>query len=160
MTTWSDHSSTSRLPRLFDLVLVLMLWISLRARFLYTWSSTFPFRQWSLTAWRMFFFEECNTFLTTSHRKKKARIPSIRKPASREKSDSVELWDTDVSFLHIQLTGTKCSTSKKKHEILPDVDFESSKYPAKSESWKKPNRQCWAVLPTWQHGMWSVVWWM
>ena len=95
----------------------------------------------------------------TSH-KSNAWKSSIRKPASRKNSDSVELWDTDVCFLHIQLSGTNVRLPRKKHEILPDADFESSKSPAKSESWNKPNRQYWAVLPTWQHVLRSVVWWM
>ena len=51
-------------------------------------------------------FDECNTSITTSH-KSRARIPSISKPASKEMiSDYVELWDTDVCFLHIQIMGT------------------------------------------------------
>ena len=74
----------------------------------------------------------------TSH-KWKARNPSIRSPASNEIiADSVELWDTDVCFLHIQLMEST--------ETLPEVDFESSRSPAKSESWNKPNRQCWDVF--------------
>ena len=32
-----------------------------------------------------------------------------------------------------------------------EVDFESWRSPANSESWNKPSRQCWAVLPTWQY---------
>ena len=31
---------------------------------------------------------------------------------------------------------------------------------SQSESWNKPNRQCWAVSVTWQHCRWSLVWWM
>ena len=46
-------------------------------------------------------------------------------------SDSVDLWDTDVGLLHIQLIGTKLP---KIHETIPEVGFESSKSPAKSES--------------------------
>ena len=54
----------------------------------------------------LFFFE-----LDGRRMKKKQRsgvgIQSIRKPASREKtSDSVELCETDVCFMHIQLIGT------------------------------------------------------
>ena len=46
------------------------------------------------------------TSMTKSH-KSSAGKPSIRKPASNDMiSDSVELCDTDVSFLHIQLIGT------------------------------------------------------
>ena len=51
-------------------------------------------------------FDEWNASITTSH-KSRAGIPSTRKPASNEIiSDSVELCDTDVCFLHIQLMGT------------------------------------------------------
>ena len=80
-------------------------------------------------------FDERNPSFTTSHLSK-ASSPSIPNPASNEIiSDSVELWDTDVCFLHIQ----------------PEVDFESSKSPAKSESWNNPNQQYSAVLPTRQY---------
>ena len=53
--------------------------------------------------------------------------------------------------------GNKCSTSEK-----PEVDFESwsSRSPAKSESWNKPNRQCWVVFTTWQYRRSSLVWWI
>ena len=103
--------------------------------------------------------DECNTSITTSH-KSRAGIRSIHKRASSDIfSDSVELWDTDVCFLHIQLMGTNVRLPMI-HKIPPDVDFESSRSPATSESWNKPNRQCWAVFPTWQHCRWSFVCWM
>ena len=52
------------------------------------------------TGW---FKEECNTSITMSQRSR-AGIPSMRKPASTEiTSDSDELWETEVCFLHIQL---------------------------------------------------------
>ena len=55
------------------------------------------------TGW---FKEECNTSTTTSQRSR-ARIPSMRKPASKERtSDSVQLRETEVCFLHIQILGT------------------------------------------------------
>ena len=74
--------------------------------------------------------------------------PSIRCPASNEMiSYSEELWDTDVCFLHIQLITTNVRL-RKIHKIPPEVDFESSWSPAKSESWNRPNRLCRAVLPT------------
>ena len=48
----------------------------------------------------------------TSH-KSRAGNPSIRSPASNEMIfDSVELWDTDVCFLHIQLVGTNARCPK------------------------------------------------
>ena len=58
----------------------------------------------------------------------------MRKPASREMiSASVELCETEVCFLHIQPIGTNVSLPNM-HGIPPDVDFESSKSPEKSES--------------------------
>ena len=48
-------------------------------------------------------FDERNISITTSH-KSRAGNDSIRSPASNEMiSDSLELFDTDVCFLHIQL---------------------------------------------------------
>ena len=58
------------------------------------------------------------TSITTSHISS-AGTPSILKPASNEMiSDSVELWDTDVCFLHIQLMGTNVRLPNI-HEIHP-----------------------------------------
>ena len=47
-------------------------------------------------------------------------------------SDSVELCETEVYFLHIQLIGTNVGLPKT-HNVPPEVDFES-RSPAKSES--------------------------
>ena len=50
----------------------------------------------------------------------------MRNPASTEIiSDSVELWDADILFLHIHLMGTNVRLPKI-HKIPPEVDFESS----------------------------------
>ena len=77
--------------------------------------------------------EECNTSKTKSQRSS-AGNPSMRGPASREiTSTSVELCETDVCFLHIQLVGTNVRLPEM-HRISRDVDFESSRSPAKSES--------------------------
>ena len=52
-------------------------------------------------------------------------------PASKEMiSDSVELCETEVCFLHIQLIGTNVWLPKM-HNVPPEVDFESSRSPAK-----------------------------
>ena len=78
-------------------------------------------------------FVERNTPFTTSQRSR-ASSPSIRSPASNEMiSDSVELWDTDVCFSHIQQVVTNVRFPNI-HKTPPEVDFESSRYPAKSES--------------------------
>ena len=61
-------------------------------------------------------------------------------------------------FLHIRLFGTNVWLPKM-HRIPPDVGLESSKSPAKSESWNNPNLQCCAVAPQ-QYCRCSHVWWM
>ena len=75
---------------------------------------------------------ERNTSITTSQ-KSSASIPSMRNPASKGMiSDSVELWDTDVCFLFIQLMGTNVRLPKIRKNPS-EIDFESSKSSAKSE---------------------------
>ena len=70
----------------------------------------------------------------TSSQRLRAGIPSMRDPASREIiSDSVEQCDTHVCFLHVQLTRTSAWLPIV-HNVLPEVDFESSRSPAKSGS--------------------------
>ena len=87
----------------------------------------------------------------------RAGKPSNLSPMSNGMiSDSVELWETAVCFLHIQLIGTNVWLPKT-HNVPPEVDFES---PAKSESWNSPSLHCLAVLPTWQYCLFSQVWWM
>ena len=117
----------------------------------------FP-RTWSLLLLN-WFGEEWNTSLTKSQRSR-AGIPSMRKPAPIEIiSASVELWETEVGSLHIQLIGTSVSLPNM-HNSHPDVDFESSGSLAKSESWNHPNLHCCAVFPTWQYCLNAHVWWM
>ena len=83
----------------------------------------------------------------------RAGIPSMRKPASREiTSASVELCETEVCFLHIQLIGTNVCLPKM-HMSPPDVDFESRRSLAKLESWNNPDLHCCAVFHTW-HSVW------
>ena len=49
----------------------------------------------------------------TTFQRSRASSPSIRSPASNEMiPDSVQLWDTDVCFLHIQLMGTNVRLPK------------------------------------------------
>ena len=93
---------------------------------------------------------ERSTSITMSQ-SSRAGSPHIRNPASREMiSDSVELCETELRFLHIQLTGTNVLLPKI-HKTTPEVDLESSISPAESESWNKPTLQCCAVFPTWQY---------
>ena len=88
---------------------------------------------------------------TITFYKSRAGTPSNLNPASKEMiSDSVELFETEVCFLHIQLIGTNVWLSKT-YSVPPEVDFESSRSPAKSESWNSPNLHCCAVFPTWQY---------
>ena len=54
----------------------------------------------------------------------------------------------------------KCSTSKM-NKTPPDVDFESSRSPAKSESWNSPDRQCEPHFPHDNIGgnhLWNECW--
>ena len=89
----------------------------------------------------------------------RAGKPSKPSPVSREIiSDSVELWETAVCFLHIQLIGTNVWLPKT-HNVPPEVDFESSRSPA-NQSWNSPNLHCVAVFPTWQYCLYSQVWWI
>ena len=75
-----------------------------------------------LMTWRLCVV--CNTSITTSN-KSRASGSSIRNPASNETiSDFVELWDTDVCFLHIQLM-EKNVRLPKIHKIPPEIDFVS-----------------------------------
>ena len=89
----------------------------------------------------------------------RAGNPSNLNTVSKEMiSDSVELCETAVCFLHIQLIGTNVWLPQM-HNVPPEVDFESSRSPAKSESWNSPSLHCLAVLPTWQYCPYSHVWW-
>ena len=108
-------------------------------------------------------------FKKNKSQRSRAGIPSMRKLVSRAIiSASVEHCETEVCFLHIQLPDTNVWLPKM-HKSLPDVDFESSRSPAKSESWNNPILHCCAVLPTWQyclrsnvpricHKLWSIQW--
>ena len=47
---------------------------------------------------------------------------------------------------------------RKRTMFVQKCIFESSRSPAKSESWNSPNLHCLAVLPTWQYCLYSHVW--
>ena len=120
------------------------------------WSPVLHKSRWASIPFLAVWFVERNTSITMSH-KSRANNPSIRSPASNGMiSDSVELWDTDACFLHIQLMETNVRLPQI-HKTPPEVDIKSSKSPAKSESWNKTSRRCWAVLPTWQHCRYSFI---
>ena len=101
-----------------------------------------------LRDWLVFWYCSMNVELQSPCPKDQEQLnPSMRNPGSTEMiSDSVELCETAVCFLHIQLIGTNVLLSKT-HKTHPEVDFESSRSPAKSGSSNKPNLQCCAVFP-------------
>ena len=61
----------------------------------------------------------------------------VYRPSKEMISYSVELCETEVFFLHIQLIGTNVWLPKT-NKVPPEVDFESSRSPA----------HCFAVFPT------------
>ena len=85
----------------------------------------------------------------------RANSPSDLNPASKDMiSDSVELCETAVCFLHIQLVGTNVWLPKT-HNVPLEIDLESSRYPAKAESWNSPNMHC--FLRCFPHGNTACV---
>ena len=91
--------------------------IHITSRFLFSIGAVHKFPWASLLCLAVLFVER-NTSITTSQ-KSTTGNPSIRNPASQEMiSDSVELWDTDVCFSHIQLMETK-DRLPKTHKIHP-----------------------------------------
>ena len=102
---------------------------------------------------------EWNTSITKSQRSR-AGIPSMRKPAAMRKmiAACVELCETEVCSLHIELLGTNVWLPKMQR-IPADVDFDSSWSPAQSESWNNPGLHCCVMFPTWDC-QYSHVWWM
>ena len=96
---------------------------------------------------------------TVRSHKSRAGIPSNLNPASKEMmSDSVNLCETEVCFLHIQPMGTNVRLPNM-HKILLKSIFESWRSLAKSESWNNTNLHCCTVFPTWQYCLYSHVWW-
>ena len=113
----------------------------------------FPWDFWllSVSTGRSVLFEVWFMFPKTetirSHNSR-ARSPSNLNPTSKEMiSDSVELCATEVCFLHIHFIRTNVWLPKT-HNVPPEVDFESSRSPAKLESWNNPSLHCFAALPT------------
>ena len=104
------------------------------------------------------FGTEWNILITKSQRVR-AEIPTMRKPASREMiSASVELCETEVCFLHIQLIGTNVWFPKI-HKTPSDVLSLRDLLP-KPVSWNNPSLRCCAVFPTEQNCRYSLAWWM
>ena len=103
-------------------------------------------------------FPKTETIRTHNSR---ASNPSNLSPISKEMiSDSVELWETAVCFLHIQLIGTNVWLPKT-HNVPPEVDFESSRSRAKSESCNSPSPALFSSnCPHDNSCLYSHVWWM
>ena len=97
---------------IFSLVLAVIVWCGVTRRVSLVLDLWF-----SLIGWR-----RVSDFYYLSQRSR-AGIPSMRKPASRDRSSaSVELCETEVCSLHIQLIGTHVWLSKI-HKSPPVVDF-------------------------------------
>ena len=79
-----------------------------------------------------------------SHNSRASKPSNLNSVSKEIISDSVELCGTAVCFLHIQLIGTNVWLPKT-HNVPPEVDLESSRSPAKSESWNSPSLHCFAV---------------
>ena len=88
-----------------------------------------------------------NTSVTKSHNMSEG-IPSIRRDDSRAIiSASVDEWDTAPCFLQSQVIGTQV-LGPTNTMIAPEVDFESSKSPAKLASTKRCTLHCDISSPT------------
>ena len=108
--------------------------------------------------------EECNTSITKSQRSRAGRPSPCVGLHLRLSSQTRNLCVSEVCFLHIQLMGANVRLPKI-HRIPPpltEVDLESSKSAAKSESWNSHNLQCGVLylVSTWQYCLYSLVFWM
>ena len=92
----------------------------------------------SITSGRPVLSETRETFPrieTIRSHNSRAGNPSNLNPVSKEIiSDSVELSEKGSLFLAHPTYWSKCVTSQKMHNVPPEVDFESSRSPTKSES--------------------------
>ena len=117
-------------------------------------------------------FQRTETIKSHDSRAGKPRTETINlSPVSKEMiSDSVELWETAVCFLHIQLIGTKVWLPKT-HNVPPEVDFESARSPAKSKSLKQSQSALFGsithmmnvryqTIQAFCHMLWSISWWI
>ena len=105
------------------------------------------------------------TEIIRSHNSR-ARSPSNLNPASKEMiSDSVELCETEVCFLHIQLIGTNVWLPKT-HNVPPEVDFDSSRsvlqcYPHNDIVCIHMYDECMKSIDSSVcHKLWSILWWI
>ena len=70
---------------------------------------------------------ESNTSISQIPYVERGYRPCVNQPSKDITSDSVELCETAVCFLHIQLIGTNVWCPKI-HKIPRDVDFEFSRF--------------------------------
>ena len=97
------------------MTLVCLIWIGLC---MFGLTTADGFLRGSLLGSSILFGTEWNTSITKPQRVR-AGIPSMRKPASKEMiSASVELCETEVCFLHIQLIGTNVWLPKYTRHLL------------------------------------------
>ena len=88
------------------------------------WKTSFTFVQQQVSRSIRFWVVFPRTETIRSYRSR-AGIPSNLNPASKETiSDSVELCETEVCFLHIQHIDTNVRLPKM-HSVPPEVDFET-----------------------------------
>ena len=114
--------------------------------------ASFPGAIWTVS------LVERRTSIAMSQRSR-ASNPPIRSRASRDMiSDSVELCETELCFLHIQLVGTNVLLPKI-HKTPPEVDLESSKVPQSLSLGMNP---IYSAVPCFPHdnSRKSFVWWM
>ena len=97
----------------------------------------------STCAWWVF-LEERNTWYH--------HIPQIKSGSIINAQTSIQRHNFRFCWIardwRLILTHPACGNTCSIRKISPEVGLESSTSPANSESWNRPNRQCWAVLPT------------
>ena len=115
------------------------------------------FRNGSHRSWWLWFVFP-RTATIRSH-KSSAVVPSNLNPASKELiSDSVELCETEVCFLHIQLLGTNAWLQKRTMFIQKWI-LNPQDLPQNRSLETVPVCNVWH-FPSWQYCLYSHAWWM
>ena len=123
---------------LWDCLRFWIVWGGERTSRLFIYRSHCSLWLWYVFPWRI---------ATIRSKKSSAGFPSILDPASKEMiSDSVELCETEVCFLHIQLTGTNVWLPKT-HYVPPDVDFDLQDLPQNRSLETVPACIVWQYYP-------------
>ena len=97
----------------------------------------------TVLSWFWVVFPRTATIRSHKSRAGKTHLTSILHP-KKWFCESVELWETEVSFLHIQLALEQMFDIRRTQKS-PQGWFRIF------ESWNNPYRQCCAVFPTWQY---------